>query len=78
MTRIASTAQLVRNELVLLRRLAIGRRSASAGMPNIQRSGLVHGPLMQRTGAVLPAGNQARAAVDDPVATPPRTTTRIG
>ncbi len=49
MTSIALSGQRVRNELALLRRLAVDRRLASARMPNVQRSGLVHGPFARGT-----------------------------
>ncbi len=48
MTAIKSTGRLVSNELALLRRLAAERRLASARMPRVQRSGLVHGPFVKK------------------------------
>jgi hypothetical protein len=39
---IAATRKLIREELVLLRRLALDRRSASSRMPSLWRTALLH------------------------------------
>lgn len=54
MTSAKPTGQLVRQELVLLRRVALARRLASARMPSLQRTGLVHGPFQRKTRPPLP------------------------